>query len=482
MIFHSLDFLVFFLAVLAVYWAMGRRVQNLFLLVASYFFYGYIHHWFLLLIAASTVTDYFCGLGMHRYPGRKKLFLYASLVMNLGLLGFFKYFGFFVDNVRGLLQELGLSMLDGVAIGIVVPVGISFYTFQTLSYTIDIYRGELEPRRDFFDFALFVAFFPQLVAGPIERAGRLLPQLEKKRSFSLDTFGQGVQLAVWGFFKKLVIADNVGLMANKVFSVHDASFFLLWSGVFAFGIQIFADFSAYTDIARGVAKMLGIRLSPNFDHPYISSSPAEFWRRWHISFSNWLRDYLFLPIAYALSRRIKKTRAWGIKAETWAYAGGILGTMFLCGLWHGANWNFIFWGLYYALLILVYRGVNALLPRKLKKARWPVPFMALLMFLLTNLGWLIFREQNLSMLLRALSLDPFKTAPLDNRIASYFFFMTVIYSLPLWIHTLYVKLRRKYSITLLNNLWLRPAAAVACYGLMLFFRSPKTVNFIYFQF
>lgn len=484
MIFHSFDFIIFFLFVLILYWTVNRRYQNIMLLLFSYFFYGYIHPWFLFLIATSTVTDYFCGLGMERYAKKKKRFLYISLAVNLGLLATFKYFGFFVANIKALLNGFGLSVMNSVTLDIMLPVGISFYTFQTLSYTIDIYRGSIKPRRNFVNYALFVAFFPQLVAGPIERAFRLLPQIERKRVFNLDNFMEGFHLAVWGFFKKLVIADNVGLICNKIFSLKAPSFSLLWAGVFAFGVQIFADFSAYTDIARGVAKMLGIQLTRNFDHPYLSKSPAEFWRRWHISFSNWLRDYLFLPIAYAVSRRIKSNILWGMKAETWAYSIGILSTMFLCGLWHGASWNFIIWGMYYGLLILVYRGVEKIIPKFLKKIRWTIPFQVLLMFLLIQVGWLIFREHNLTQLIHDLTLNPFAGRRFDNKIAAYFFFLTLLYSLPLWFHSTYAWLREK--VTLIGgdkyHRRFRYAAALSCYVLIIFFHTPKPVDFIYFQF
>jgi alginate O-acetyltransferase complex protein AlgI len=500
-IFHSLDFVIFFLVVLGIYWMLKRKFQNILLLLASYFFYGYIHHWFLILIAISTVNDYFCGLAMAAYPHKKKVFLSLSLAVNLGLLGVFKYFGFFVENIRWLLNMAGLTALDSVNLGIVVPVGISFYTFQTLSYTIDIYRGNLTPRKNFIDFALFVSFFPQLVAGPIERASRLLPQLEKERTFKLDTFMEGFQLATWGFFKKLVIADNVGFIVDKIFALTDPGFYLVWTGAFAFGIQIYADFSAYTDIARGTAKILGITITPNFNHPYLAKSPMEFWQRWHISFSTWLRDYLFLPIAYAVSGRIKSPACLGIKAETWAYSVGILGTMFLCGLWHGASWNFVSWGVYYGVLILLYRAVGKKMTRLLRKARrskgkkkahrvrWTIPLRVFWMFLLTHLGWLIFREQNFSQLIRYFSLSPFVSSGIDDKIALYLFSLSALYSLPLWFHAIYAHLREK-SLTLPPGKsrlpawprWTRYAAALLCYLLIFFLHSPETTDFIYFQF
>jgi alginate O-acetyltransferase complex protein AlgI len=241
MIFHSLDFLVFFGVVLAVYWSLGLRAQNWFLLAASYFFYGYVHPWFLSLLVASTVVDYTLARLIAEFPRHRRRLLLVSLVFNLSLLGFFKYFGFFVDNVAALLSLLGLHV-SKPALAIVLPVGISFYTFQTLSYTIDVYRGKLEARRNFIDFAAFLALFPQLVAGPIERATHLLPQVERPRRFEPEAAREGLMLMCWGFFKKLVVADNVAVIANKVFAISEPGFSLVWIGTLAFGVQIYADF------------------------------------------------------------------------------------------------------------------------------------------------------------------------------------------------------------------------------------------------
>jgi len=255
-IFHSLDFLFFFVTTVAIYWRLPHRWQNVFLLGASYFFYGYVHPWFLILIASSTVVDYSAARAMEAWPTRRRRFLTLSIVSNFGMLGFFKYFNFFVDNVHAVLVTLGIDVSQPT-LRIVLPVGISFYTFQAMSYTIDVYRGELRARRSLLDVAVFISFFPHLVAGPIQRASFLLPQVEATREFSFEKARTGFLLICWGLFKKLVIADNVGIIANKVFALADPSFWLVWSGVFAFAIQIYADFSAYTDIARGTSRWLG---------------------------------------------------------------------------------------------------------------------------------------------------------------------------------------------------------------------------------
>ena len=256
MIFHSLDFVVFFAAVVALYWRLTHRWQNILLLVASYFFYGYVHPWFLILIATSTVIDYLSARGMERWPARKRAFMGLSILSNFGMLGFFKYFNFFIANLHAVLAAAGVGVGLPV-LRVLLPVGISFYTFQAMSYTVDVFRGELRARRSLLDVAVFISFFPHLVAGPIQRASYLLPQVEGERRFSLPKAASGFDLMVWGFFKKLVIADNVGVIANKVFALSDPTFEILWAGVFAFAIQIYADFSAYTDIARGSSRCTG---------------------------------------------------------------------------------------------------------------------------------------------------------------------------------------------------------------------------------
>ena len=467
MIFHSFDFIVFLLAVVAVYWRLPHRPQQYFLLAASYFFYGYVHPWFLLLILASTSVDYLCALALERYPGQRKKILILSLAVNLGLLGVFKYFNFFIGNLAALLGWLGLPA-ELPVLQVLLPVGISFYTFQSMSYTIDVYRGALPPCRRFVDLALYVGFFPQLVAGPIERATRLLPKLQRRRVFSLDDLRDGLFLMLWGFFKKLVIADNVALIVNNVFQLRDPPFFVLWAGVFAFCIQIYADFSAYTDIARGTARLLGIELTRNFDHPYLATSPADFWRRWHISLSTWIRDYVYIPLG--------GSRGGPVRA-----GATVLVTFFLCGLWHGANWNFILWGVYHGLLIIGYRVAGADGPPP--TGRLPLLLRTLLMFLLTNIGWLIFRETELSQLLHDLLLSPFDDSGLERRFALFLFAKALIFSLPLWLHAAYdhylePRLRSRYPV------WMTVHAGVAglLFAGILILRSDTLVDFIYFQF
>lgn len=496
MIFHSLDFIAFFLVVTATYWALPHKAQNVLLLVSSYFFYGYVHPWFLILIAVSTVMDYSLALAIEAWPARRRKLIWLSVISNFGLLGFFKYFNFFVENVHAVLGGIGwdvsLPMLR-----IILPVGISFYTFQSLSYTIDVYRGELRARKSLLDFAVFVSLFPQLVAGPIVRATYLLPQVETVRRFSIDAARTGFVKICWGFFKKLVIADNVGVIANKVFALSDPTFPLLWTGVFAFAIQIYADFSAYTDIARGTARWLGFEMPENFDHPYFARSPSDFWRRWHISLSTWFRDYVYVPLG-------------GSRVGELKWARNIVLTFVLSGLWHGASWNYVLWGLYHGLLLVATRARAIMKPLRVESGvlplapgdpagRWPqlrhlrpllVTVQVLGMFALTLIGWLIFRETELPALVRDLTLSPFDAPPLDWQVARYLFLLAFIYSLPLWIQGLWVEAGRdaegRRASEAPSATWPQIALqGVACglaFAAILVFRSTTSLDFIYFQF
>ena len=466
--FQSLDYAIFLLALLAVYWRLPRRPQNALLLGGSYLFYGWVHPWFLALIVSSTLVDYLCGLGMERAPARKRRFLLASLVFNLGLLGTFKYLGFFAEAAADALTALGLPSFD-LAVRIALPVGISFYTFQTLSYTIDVYRGQVAVRRDLLDYAVYVSLFPQLVAGPIERARHLLPQVERARSVTPEALRSAALLMAWGFFKKLVVADSVAVVPDKIFSLPDPGFALLWVGVLGFTVQIYADFSAYTDIARGSARLLGFDLMQNFAHPYLSQTPAEFWRRWHISLSTWFRDYVAVPLG-------------GNRGGALRRASNVAVAMLLVGLWHGASWNFVLWGAYHGALLIVYGAVGRAWPAFVSARAGALPRW-LLFFALTLVGMLIFREPELAQLGRDLAARPGDDSPVQLAAAGFLLATVLTYALPLIVDT------ALYATGLLDRLRTHPRTALFQHLLLcallvatIAFHSPEGQDFIYFQF
>lgn len=391
--FNSIDFAIFSIVVFAVYWFVLNnklKQQNLFLLFASYFFYGFWDWRFLTLIIFSSFLDYNVGLKIFNSETKKqkKSWLLVSLLLNIGLLGFFKYFNFFINSFEELMSLIGFQA-NITSLNIILPVGISFYTFQTLSYTIDIYRDKIKPIHDIIAFFAFVSFFPQLVAGPIERASNLLPQFLKRRSFNYNSAKDGIRLILWGLFKKIVIADNCALHANEIFSTYQSqdSITLFLGGIY-FAFQIYGDFSGYSDIAIGIARLLGFDLMKNFTYPYFSRNISEFWRRWHISLSTWFRDYVFIPLG---GSRVKSSK----------YIRNIILTFTISGLWHGANWTFVFWGflngLYYVPLLLTnsnkkYTGVVA-------QYSWFPNIKEVLQicttFIFTLIAWIFFRSETI---------------------------------------------------------------------------------------
>ncbi len=390
MTFNSFPFLAFLAVVFTLYWCArpSLRLQNLVLLAASYFFYGWWDWRFLGLILLSSVVDYSVGLalGRSRTPRSRRLLLGLSLATNLGLLGFFKYYGFFVDSFARLF---GIPEGQLFTLHIILPVGISFYTFQTLSYTIDIYRRQIEPTRDALSFFAFVSFFPQLVAGPIERASHLLPQFEEERTFTYDDAADGMRQMLWGLFKKVVIANSCAAYVNVAFETSrqmPGSTLLLCVALFSF--QIYADFSGYSDIAIGCARLFGFRLMRNFAYPYFSRDIGEFWRRWHISLSSWFRDYVYIPLGGNRVSRLLNLR-------------NVLAVFLLSGLWHGANWTFVVWGLVHALYFIpsFMRSEHRRFGKPTDpRAVIPSPSDVVRMgwtFLLATLAWIPFRADTL---------------------------------------------------------------------------------------
>ena len=455
--FNSTAFLIFFIIIYFIYRILPPRAQNYFLLIASYVFYGLWDIRFLFLIIVSTSLDFACGLmidegsvskkqriklsswvvlsaffllvvqwttisakpsGGHSWaqlfswktgwlafgavvlatlifnilysrfahfdvPRRKKFFLMLSIAGNLTVLGFFKYFNFFLENLEAVLRGLGLNT-SGLHLNILLPVGISFYTFMTLSYTIDVYRGKLTATKMLHEYALCVAFFPKLLAGPIERAANFLPQIAKKRDITADHLMRGLQQIVYGLFKKIVIADGI---AKSVGGVFGGTYQLSWGdavvGTLLFTIQIYCDFSGYSDIATGTASLMGFELMRNFNFPYFARNPSEFWGRWHVSLSSWFRDYVFFPLG-------------GPYGSTFHWIRNILVTFFVTGLWHGAAWNYVFWGLFHGVLLCLHRIKEALRGTR-KRSKNPLIKSATILgfFILTSLGWILFRAHSL---------------------------------------------------------------------------------------
>ena len=391
MLFNSLEFALFLAVVYGLYLLLGRRGQNRWLLLASYVFYGAWDSRFLLLIVVSTLIDYTIGLklGASDDPRRRKRLVLVSLVANLGILGFFKYADFFSRSFADLMLLFGVTV-EPWLLDVVLPVGISFYTFQTLSYTIDVYRRDLEPTRDLLDFGLYVSFFPQLVAGPIERASRLMPQILERRQVTWGGFGSGCWLILAGTVKKVVIADRLSALVDGVYGQPDvATGFEVVLATWAFAWQIYCDFSGYTDVARGVARLMGFDLMVNFRLPYLAVNPSDFWRRWHISLSTWLRDYLYIPLG-------------GNRGGPWGTYRNLFLTMVLGGLWHGAAWTFVIWGVYQGALLIGHRLLEPTLKRLAPAGGvgatvwWVV--RVLVMFQLACVGWMIFRAEDLAQL------------------------------------------------------------------------------------
>ena len=345
MLFNSLEFLIFLPTVFCLYWYVFQknlRVQNFLLLISSYVFYGWWDYRFLSLIFLSTVIDYFVGLKIYEDNNKKtkKKYLWISILFNLVLLGFFKYFNFFIDSWIDLLTTVGYDQKSTWTLNVILPVGISFYTFQTMSYTLDIYHEKLKPTKDFISFASFVSFFPQLVAGPIERASNLLPQILNSRVFKYEQGAQGLRLILWGMFKKVVIADSLAPYTEIIFENYsNLNGGVLVLGLLYFSFQIYCDFSGYSDIAIGIAKLFSLELMSNFKFPYFSRDIGEFWRRWHISLSTWFRDYLYIPLG-------------GSKSGMWLSIRNIFIIFIVSGFWHGANWTFIMWGLMHVILYI----------------------------------------------------------------------------------------------------------------------------------
>lgn len=394
MFFNSFEYAIFLPIIFIIYWFIlnkNLKLQNLFLLISSYFFYSCWDWKFLFLLAFSTILDYISGLKIYNSNTQinKKIWLIISVSINLGFLGFFKYYNFFIESFADLIQKLGFTAHYST-LNIILPVGISFYTFHGLSYVFDIYNKKIEPSHNWIEYALFVSFFPLLVAGPIERATHLLPQIEKPRKFNYELAVSGLKQILWGLFKKIVIADNCAKAVNLIFNSYESqSGGTLFLGAILFSFQIYGDFSGYSDIALGSGKLLGIKLIKNFNYPYFSRSIAEFWRRWHISLSSWFKDYLYIPLGGSKGGTIKRIRNTFI-------------IFLVSGFWHGANWTFILWGGLNALFILpsiifkTNRNNMDIVAKGKILPNFKEFFQIVYTFLLASFAWIFFRSESLS--------------------------------------------------------------------------------------
>lgn len=476
MLFNSLEYLLFLPTVFILYWFVfnkNLRIQNLLVLISSYFFYGWWDWRFLSLIFLSTIADYFIGFKIDGSNDNKirKYYLWISISFNLGLLGFFKYYNFFIDSWIMLLSSLGYEIQSTWTLKVILPVGISFYTFQTMSYSLDIYFRKLKPTKDFISFASFVSFFPQLVAGPIERASNLLPQMLTNRVFKYEQGVQGLRLILWGMFKKVAIADSLAWRVDYCFdNYHNLDGGTLLLGLVYFSIQIYCDFSGYSDIAIGTAKLFGFELMSNFKFPYFSRNIAEFWRRWHISLSSWFRDYLYIPLGGSRKGKLVSLR-------------NIFIIFIASGFWHGANWTFIAWGGIHAILYIpLFLGEknrqyttdiatkNNWLP-SIKEC-----FQMGVTFLLTTIAWVFFRSPSISQSFHYLfNIINQLSLPKENRSGIVFVLLLVILD---WF-IMYNKGRILKTNNIALNWFL---ALIISITIIFFWFYNENSIFIYFQF
>ncbi len=487
MLFNSLEFLLFLPSVFLIYWLVLKnnlKSQNFFILISSYVFYGYWNWRFLSLLLLSTLVDYTIGILLDKelLPNKRRLLLWLSITFNLGMLFFFKYHNFFIDNFTNAISFFGYP-IKTESLHLILPVGISFYTFQTLSYTIDLYKRKIKPIKDFIAFAAFVSFFPQLVAGPIERAKNLLPQFLSNRTFHYQKAIDGLRQILWGLFKKIVIADSCAEYANIIFNNstdYNGSTLLLGAVFFAF--QIYGDFSGYSDIAIGISRLFGFSLTRNFAFPYFSRNIGEFWRRWHISLSTWFRDYLYIPLG-------------GSKGSQWHRIRNTFIVFLVSGFWHGANWTFVFWGflnaLYFLPLLIANKNRNYLdtvASGKLLPSFSDILKIAFT-FSLTVVAWIFFRAENLTHAFMYLSevfsptifsvpqiIDPITNTPVLPK--------KLILLIILFLSIEWIGREEQFAIAKLGLKWKRPIRHVAYLTLIVVILSfmDKPETYIYFQF
>lgn len=482
MLFNSIDFAVFLPIVFLLYWLLANKslkLQNALIVLASYVFYGWWDWRFLSLILFSTLVDYTIGrkLKSEKNQTKRKILLWTSIFVNLGFLGFFKYANFFLDNFTAAFSFFGSEIATN-SLDIILPVGISFYTFQTLSYTIDVYKQKIEPTKDFIVFSAFVSFFPQLVAGPIERATNLLPQFYKKRTFDLSKAVDGMRQILWGLFKKIVIADSCAELANQIFNNSaEMNGSTLVLGALFFTFQIYGDFSGYSDIAIGTSRLFGFNLMQNFKFPYFSRDIAEFWRRWHMSLSTWFRDYLYIPLG-------------GSRGGTWMKVRNTFLIFIVSGFWHGANWTFIVWGtlhaIYFLPLLLTNKNRNNL-EIVAQGNYFPTArelLQMLFTFMLTVFAWIIFRAKSITHAFNYIS-EIFSASILEApRLSDSKEAIITMLLVFIFIFTEWLGRESQFALEHLGLKWKRPVRHAMYYTIIiaLFWFNGKEQQFIYFQF
>jgi len=495
MLFNSIDFAIFLPIVFVLYWFVtdkNLKLQNFLIVIASYLFYGWWDWRFLFLVIFNSLVDYSVGLGLLNQNNltKRKILLYISLIINIGILCFFKYFNFFIENFIDAFNFLGVP-INANTLNIILPIGISFYTLKTLSYTIDVYNEKLLPTKDITAYLAFVSFFPQILAGPIERAINLLPQFYSRRVFDYSNAVDGLKQILWGLFKKIVIADNCAIYANIIFdNSSDYSGSTLAVGVLFFAFQIYCDFSGYSDMAIGVARLFGFNTMQNFAFPYFSRDITEFWRRWHISLSNWLRDYIFLPLAYSGTRKLSQKKYFGVRSDRIVYFYAVTVTFLICGLWHGANWTFVIWGSVFCFYLisanLSKNSVNNFyLFLRMKKDSKVRKFVDIFItFHLVLFAWVFFRAENVGQaigyLSKILSTSIFAKPYFEGRNDSFpIILLILIFAIIEWYGKEY-----QYAIANLGIKWARPIRYAVYYVIIvaIFWFGSKEQQFLYFQF
>ena len=477
MLFDSPAYFLFLIPVVLVYWSLSHRAQNIFLLLASYFFYGWWDWRFLALMIASTTVDFLIAqkISPSRPGPHRKKWLILSLVWNFTILGVFKYFDFFAGSFADSLNRLGFHNVPLPLIRIILPPGISFYTFEEVAYVVDVYKGKLQPATSYLDYALFISFFPHLIAGPIQRPGQLLPQVQSARAFDADRFFDGLMLIFSGLIRKCVIADNCALLANAAFGGQfgPPNFWIVLLGTYAFTWQVYGDFSGYSDIARGSAQLMGFHLMVNFRQPFLAHRLQDFWRRWHISLSTWLRDYLYIPLGGS---------AWG----NWKTSKNLFITMILAGLWHGANWTFVIFGAIHGVVLAVERYF---FPAKAQSAdpaaqQRSTGFFSLwtqriLTFNILGLSLAFFRAPSLSAavhFLAGLSNFAWRSEYLSA------FFMLCLFSIPLFLADLLQEASNQEYPFATSPYLVRTGFAALALVVLAFFSGSNLNAFVYFQF